>query len=155
MRYQVVVTIHAAAELVWAELIDVERWPRSTASISTVTRLDSGPFRVGSRARVQQPRLPTIVWTVTDLQPPRQFTWIVRSPGVTTIATHRLSPAPHHGVTLSLAIERTGLLAPLVDRFTDGLTRRYMAMEAAGMKRVCEASAPAPPDATRVLSTRC
>ena len=143
MPYQVSVTVHAPAELVWAELIDVERWPRSTASMTTVTRLDAGPLRVGSRARVEQPKLPPIVWTVTDLQPPREFTWLVRSPGVTTIASHRLTPASDDGVTLTLAIERTGLLALLVDRLTDGLTRRYMAMEAAGLKRVCEARATA------------
>jgi uncharacterized membrane protein len=149
MSYQVSVTIHAPAELVWAELIDVERWPRSTASITSVRRLESGPFGVGSRARVDQPRLPPLVWTVTDVQPPREFTWVVSAPGVTTVAIHRLTPAPDDSVTLTLAIERTGLLGPLVDRLTDGLTRRYMTMEAAGMKRVCEASAAALPNVNR------
>ena len=59
------------------------------------------------------------------------------------MAGHRLSSALDGGVTLTMSIDRTGLLAPLVDKLSDGLTRRYVNMESAGMKRVCEAKAAA------------
>src|SRR5262245_43807285 len=110
MHYQASAAIAAPIDLVWSTLLDVEEWPASTASITSVERLDTGPFGPGSRARVKQPRLPTMVWTVTDVQPGREFTWIVKSPGVTTIATHRLTAGPGDSVSLTLSIDRVGLL---------------------------------------------
>jgi hypothetical protein len=139
MSYHVSISINAPTELIWSELIDVERWPQSTASITSVTRLESGAFQLGSSARIKQPQLPPMVWKVTNFQPAREFTWWVTSAGVTTIAAHKLSPGPGSSVTLTLSIDRVGLLAPLIDLLFDGLTRRYVNMEAAGMKRVCEA----------------
>jgi uncharacterized membrane protein len=147
MTVQASVKIDASVEHVWSQLIDVEGWPNSTASITSVQRLDDGPLRPGSRARIKQPKLPGMVWTVTDLQRLRSFTWEAVSPGVTTIGIHSITPNPSSGVTLTLAIQRRGLLAPMVDALTDGLTRKYVTMEANGMKRVCEAqpaSAPEP-----------
>jgi len=132
------VVIDAPAERIWSELIDVERWPLFTASISRVERLDQGSLHHGSRARIKQPSLPPVVWTVTDFQPLVQFTWCVRFPGATTIATHALSAGPSGGITLTLSIDRNGWLAPVLDVFYARLTQRYLTMEAAGMKRACE-----------------
>ena len=138
MRYQVSTTIDAPLALVWTQLVDVEQWPRWTTSVDSVHRLDHGPFHLGSRARVQQPKLPTIVWTVTDFQPPRQFTWSVNSPGVTTHGVHVLAPGPDHTTIATLSIRRTGPLAWLVDKVTEKLTLDYMTLEAAGLKRASE-----------------
>jgi len=140
MSYQTSVSINAPAERVWSELIDVESWPQFTASMTRVIRLDHGPLQRGSQARIKQPNVPPMVWTVTDFQSGRQFTWSATAGGVSTIATHVLTPGPGDGVTLTLSIENTGLLAWLVDLLSAGLTRRYVNMEAAGMKRVCEAA---------------
>ena len=140
MSYQHSVTIDAPADIVWANLIDVEHWPQATASIHSVQLLDDRPFGPGSRARVKQPKLPTVVWTVTDFQPQREFTWMVASPGVTTVARHAMAPAGEDSWTVTLSIERHGLLAGLLDLLTDRITRTYVDMEAAGLKRVCEAA---------------
>jgi len=141
MSYQVSLPIDAPAERVWAVLADVERWPESTASMTSVERLDSGPFRLGSRARIKQPSIPPIVWQVTEFDPPRGFTWCAAQPGVTTIADHVITLGRDHAVTVTLGIRRTGLLAPIVDLLYAGLTRRYVDMEIQGLKRVCEAGA--------------
>ncbi len=41
----------------WAALTDVEHWPDWRASMTSVTRVDSGSFGVVSQARTKQPEL--------------------------------------------------------------------------------------------------
>lgn len=139
MSYTTSITINAPAERVWAVMTDVERWPEWTASVSSVERLDSGPFTTGSRARIKQPKLPTTIWTVTAIQPGRSFTWRAQSSGVTTVANHQIAPAADgQSVTVTLSIEESGPLAPLVRLLASGMTRRYVNMEAEGLKERSE-----------------
>ena len=138
MEYTVSIDIHASPEIIWSELVDVERWPEWTRSMTRVDRLDSGPFGNGSRARVTQPKLMPLIWTVTDFEPGRSFTWTARAAGVTTSGEHRLSPGAGQSVTVTLGIRQSGWLAPIVALFASGLTRRYVTMEAQGLKQRCE-----------------
>jgi uncharacterized membrane protein len=138
MEYEFSVDVDAPADKVWAVLTDVENWPQWTASMTRVQRLDSGPFAVGSTARIKQPRLRTAVWRVTELTPERSFVWTSASPGVTTAAEHRIAPRPDNGVTVTLTIQLTGPLAPLVSLLAGATARRYVRMEAQGLKRRCE-----------------
>ena len=136
--FETSVDIAAAGEDVWAVLVDVERWPEWTASMSEVKLLDTGPLAVGVRARIKQPRLPPTIWEVTELEPNRAFTWKATVPGVTTIADHRLTAEDPGRVTVTLGIRRSGPLAPLIDLLFGRVTRRYVGMEAEGLKRRCE-----------------
>ena len=138
--FQITTTIHASPERVWSTLLDVERWPQSTTSMTSVERLDRGPFQLGSRARIKQPKLPPLVWTVTDFQPLRGFTWTASSPGAATFATHELAPGPDGTTSVTLAIYRRGPLAALLDLLFGGLTRDYVTREIEGLKRTCEAA---------------
>lgn len=138
MDYTVSIDIHASPEKVWSELIDVERWPESTPSMTRVERLDNGPFGIGSRARVTQPKLSPMVWTVTDFEPGRSFSWTARATGITIVGEHSLSPKAEDTVTLTLGIRATGPLGPLVSLLTAKLTQRYVNMEAEGLKHRCE-----------------
>jgi uncharacterized protein YndB with AHSA1/START domain len=138
MQFEVSVEIAAAPDVVWAAWADVERWPEWTASISEIRRLDSGPFGVGSRARIKQPRLPAVVWEVTEADPGRSFVWVTRAPGAVTEAAHRLTPNGDGRVTAALSVRQSGPLGTVFGRLTAGLTRRYLRMEADGIKRRCE-----------------
>jgi carbon monoxide dehydrogenase subunit G len=134
------VSVAAPPERVWEVLTEVERWPERIPTVDSVERLDDGPLRVGSRTRLQQPRLPEAVWTVTDVDEGRSFTWESRSRGVAISAGHVVEP---HGTTtrLTLSVSLSGPLAPVGWLMTRGLTRRYVETEAASIKRVAEAGA--------------
>jgi hypothetical protein len=80
-----------------------------------------------------------VVWTVSELVPRDHFTWSASSPGGATVAGHQLAPAPGGGVTVTLSIDTTGPLAPLVDLLLGGLTREYVQTEAERLKRTVEA----------------
>jgi uncharacterized membrane protein len=139
---EVSIHIEGNAARVWREMIDVERWPEWTASVTSVERLDAGPFAVGSKARIRQPGMPAATWTVTELALERSFTWAMSMPGVASTAEHTLIPTPAGGVDLVLTIDQRGLLAPLVGRLAGRRTARFMTMEAEGLKRQVEQHEP-------------
>jgi len=132
------IAIDAPAERVWETMIDVERWHEWTASITRIQRLDDRPFGLGSRARVEQPRLPVAVWTVTDWRPGRVFTWVSTGPGFSTTGVHAVEPESPTTSRATLVVRFGGLLAPLVAPFVRRLTTTYMGFEAAGLKRRSE-----------------
>ena len=131
------VTIAAPPERVWEVVVDVVRWPERIPTVDSVERLDDGPLAVGSRTRLQQPKLPEAVWTVTELEEGRSFTWESRSPGIAIAAAHVVEP--HDGATrLTLSVDLSGPLAPVGWLMTRGLTKRYVETEAASMTRAAE-----------------
>src|SRR6476620_5423834 len=124
--------INAPAQPVWEVLFDVAHWPEWTPTISSVERLDEGPFRVGSRAKVRQPRLPQAMWEVTEVVDGRSFTWEAKGPGMKTIARHEVVP-DGDGSRVTLSIEQTGPMGALAARVWRGLTQRYIELEAASL----------------------
>jgi uncharacterized membrane protein len=138
MHHEVSVEIAASPELIWSTLSDVERWPEWTASVSAVERLDTGDFGVGSRARAKQPGMPPLVWEVTEYTPGEVFNWASKVPGVMTTGGHRLAPAQDGKVRVTLSLDQEGFLAPVVSRLTGSRSRRYVQMEADGLKRRSE-----------------
>jgi GNAT superfamily N-acetyltransferase/uncharacterized protein YndB with AHSA1/START domain len=122
---------------VWAVLSDVARWPRWTASVQSVDVLDPGPLKPGTRVRIMQPRLRPAIWTVTSLVDGWAFTWDMHSPGVRAVATHQIEPAPG-GSRVTLTVDFAGVLALPIGWLTSSLNRRYMRIEAEGLKRESE-----------------
>ena len=138
MRYEIEVGIDAAPEAVWAALADVEHWPDWTSSMTLVRRLEDGPFGVGSTVRVRQPKLPPAVYTVTEYEPGRSFAWTATAPGMTTTGDHQVIARANGHCTVRLMLDQTGVLAPLAGLFAGRLARRYVTLEAEGLKRRCE-----------------
>ena len=131
------VTIAAPPARVWAVVVDVERWPERIPTVDAVERLDTGPRVVGARTRMQQPRLPTAVWTVTELAEGSSYIWKSNSPGVTVTAAHVVEPHPD-GSRLALAVTVTGPLSGIGWLMTRSLTKQYVETEAASIKRAAE-----------------
>lgn len=142
MNTQGAVTINAPVERVWDVYADVERWPEWTASVTSLELLDSDRLSVGARARIKQPRFPRVVWTVTAIDPGTCWTWVARSPGAVTTATHALVRLDATTTRVDQTIDQAGPLGALVGRLSRRLTRRYLAMEAAGLKQRAEAGVP-------------
>lgn len=67
--------VDASAAIVWSVYSDVDVWPTWTASMRSVSLLGGTALQIGARVRITQPRLPPIVWTVTEFtgQPPRHY----------------------------------------------------------------------------------
>jgi uncharacterized protein YndB with AHSA1/START domain len=140
LDYELTFEIAAPPELVWAILVDVERWPEWTGSMREVTKLDGDELAAGKTVRVRQPRMPALIWEVSELEPGKSFSWRSSSPGITTLGTHRVRPAAGSRTKVTLGIHQSGPLAPTVALLTGGRTKRYVQMEADGLKTRCEAA---------------
>ena len=122
----------------WAALRDVTDFPQWTKSMTSVEPLDGAELRAGNRYRIRQPGLPVIVWTVSEVRDGEAFTWEARSPGVRTVAFHRLAANPDGTTRITIGLDQTGPLAGVVRLLTAARTRRYLVMEAAGLKAASE-----------------
>ena len=130
------VEVEAPAERVWSVMSDVERWHEWTASITSVD-LHGQPMGPGASATVRQPKLPTVDWTVTSYRPLEEFTWTSGGRGIRTVGRH-LMRTQGTSVHVELAIEQRGPLAWLANLLLARLTRRYLRLEAAGLKQRSE-----------------
>ena len=132
------IEVDAPPDRVWDVLVDVERWPEWTDSVSSVRLLDAGPLAVGSRVEISQPRIPTGTYMVTTLEPGSLFIWQQRQPGSTVSAHHECAPLPDGGTRVELRVVMSGAVGGVVGRLYRKLTARYLAMEAAGLKARAE-----------------
>ena len=141
MEFSITTDVDASADLVFAVLTDIERWPEWTPTVTRVERLDgsSSPLAMGNRIRIVQPKVPPAEWTVTALEAGRGFRIMSRSPGATVVANHWAEPlgdGQRSRVTLSVTF--SGWLGRIIARLMRGLNQRYLAQEAAGLKRRSE-----------------
>jgi uncharacterized membrane protein len=128
------VDIDAPTDLVWDVFTDVENWPDWTASVTRLTGLDGPQIAVGRRFEIKQPRMPKLVWTVTEVVPGATWTWVQRSPGGVTSARHQVSTDGVNRTVVSQELEQRGILGSLVGVLMRQLTQRYLALEAQGLK---------------------
>lgn len=128
------VVIDASAATVWAVFTDVERWAEWTASIERITPLDGPGLAVGHRFRIKQPRFPELVWEVTHVRPGEGWTWRQRSPGGVTDAVHEVVAQGPDRTLVRQRIDQRGAVGTLVGLLVRPLTRRYLELEAQGLK---------------------
>ena len=147
MRFEIDTETDATPARVWAVLTDVECWPDWLASYTSVERLDAGPLKVGSTARVRQPGLVAATYTVSALVPDVEFTWSSTSAGVRTTGRHVVRPLPDGRAGLLLSIDQSGLLAGPIGLLLGSKIRRFLSIESEGLRAAAEA--PAGGDAAR------
>jgi uncharacterized protein YndB with AHSA1/START domain len=139
MTFRTSIDIDAPIEQVWDVLVDVERWPEWSPTMTTVQRLEGGIFRPGSTARIKQPRLPEAVWRVSAMVPQKSFTWSAHARGVTAVARHVVAAREEGGTRAASELDWHGPLALLTRIFFSRLTKRYLKQESDGLKERCEA----------------
>jgi hypothetical protein len=137
MRLRDEVSIAADAARVWELTLDVERWNELTTSITSVERLDEGPLRLGSAARIVQPRQRPRVWTVTRLEVNRCFAWRTRTGPFTMTGTHLIA-ADEHGCRNTLVLELAGPGSAVVGRLLRRSLAAALREENDGFKRAAE-----------------
>lgn len=129
--------IDAPPEAVWALATAVTDWPTYMPTVRSVERLDDGPLRLGSSARIKQPGQPRAVWTVTRFEPGRTFTWESPRRGHAFAGTHTVT-SDGTGSLNTLGLELTGPLAPVLGRLLAPLMRRVLRTENACFKARAE-----------------
>jgi uncharacterized membrane protein len=128
------VEIDAPAQLVWEVFSDVQRWPEWTASVTSLEGKDGANLAVGKRFSIKQPGMSKLVWKVTEIDPGSYWTWVQRSPGVRVSARHWVIPQPGGGTVVRQQLEQRGVLGALVGRMMIKKTKRFLELEAQGLK---------------------
>ena len=132
-RFSISVDITAPPARVWAVMSDVDRWHEWTPSVTSIKRGDDAPVGVGTKLTIRQPKFPPAFWKVTRVEPGRGFESVSPGPGFRVIARHSIE-ASATGSRATLSLELQGPLGGLFGSMTKGITERYLAMEAAGLK---------------------
>ena len=138
------IAIDAAPASVWAVYTDVERWPSWTASVTSAQLEPAGPLAAGSIASIKQPRFPRVAWTVTSLEPQRSWVWENRSRGAHTVAAHTLTLLPDGRTRVDLSITQKGVIGRPIGWLARRTTRRYLRLEAEGLRRRSESPSAGP-----------
>ena len=137
--FRTTIEIKAPPQRVWTVLSDIEGWPDWTPSMKRIERLDAGPLIVGSRARVRQPKLRPAIWQITRIEKGVSFAWMTRSPGLVVAGDHVIEPMKKGSASrVTLSVEFSGWLSPLVAWLTGRLSQEYMQLEADGLKKRSE-----------------
>lgn len=135
--YEETVEIDADPQRVWDVLVDVESWPEWTPSMTTVRMATPGPLGRGSRVAIKQPRLSPAEMTVDRYVEGRSFAWSSTMAGLSTIADHVVEPTST-GSRVTLVLTQSGPLAGFVGVAYGRMIRRYVHLEATGLKKRVE-----------------
>ena len=128
------VDIDAPATVVWDVFSDVEHWPEWTDSVTSLVALDGPGLAVGRRFEIKQPRMPKLVWEVTDLAPGKSWTWVQRSPGGLTTASHDVTALSESRTRVRQQLDQRGPVGAVVGLLMRRMTRRYLELESQGLK---------------------
>ena len=130
-------TIEAPADTVWRLTIDVTNLPSLTPTMQKVERLDDGPLRVGSRTRIKQPGQAAATWTVTRVEPGRDFVWETRRLWMRMVGSHHIEDLGDSCRNI-LGFELTGPGSGVLGALIGSAVRKAISTENAGFKAAAE-----------------
>src|ERR1700760_2468512 len=128
------IAIDAPAQLVWKVFSDVKHWPEWTASVTSLVGKDGANLAVGKRFSIKQPGMSKLVWKVTEIDRGLSWTGGHPSPGVLLTARHWVTSRPGGRTLVRQQLEQRGVLGALVGRVMIKKTRRFLELEAEGLK---------------------
>jgi uncharacterized membrane protein len=128
------IEIDAPKQLVWDVFSDVEHWPDWTASVTSLVGRDGPALAVGKRFAIKQPGMSKLVWKVTEIDPGSSWTWVQRSPGVLVSARHDVVAQPGGRTLVRQRLDQRGVLGGLLGRLMVKKTKRFLELEAQGLK---------------------
>jgi hypothetical protein len=102
--------------------------------------LDGPGLAVGRRFQIKQPRIPTVVWEVTAVEPGSSWTWRQASPGAQSVADHEVVVQSDGSTLVRQRIEQRGPVGAVIGRLMRRTTRRYLRLEGEGLKSRVEQS---------------
>jgi uncharacterized protein YndB with AHSA1/START domain len=137
---EITVDINAPISRVWETVVDIERWPEWTATVSRAKIRGDGPLGLDSKVKVFRPKFPSAVWTVTEFEAEKHIEMRTGYPGMRIVSSRDLVPRGG-GCTLTLSLAFTGWFAIFVGRRTRERGNRYLAVVAGAIKRRCESKA--------------
>jgi uncharacterized membrane protein len=138
MHFETTVTTEAPASRAWDALEKIDKWSSWTDSVTEARWLDGASLTVGSRASIKQPGMPALVWEVSEVEPGRSFAWVTSGPGIRTVGSHRVDETGPGRSTITLTLAQTGPLSSIIGLFTSKRSKRFVQMEAEGLRRCAE-----------------
>jgi len=130
--------ITATASEVWNALANVTVWPEWLPTVLEVQPFAGQVLSIGAKFKIIQPKLRPTVWEVTELHPGENFAWQASSPGLMLWANHTVVELPDRRSEVLLEFRFSGILAPLIALLAGSVTKRYLAIEVASIKRRAE-----------------
>lgn len=128
------IEIDAPPQRVWDVFSDVQRWPEWTASVTSLVGRDGPALEVGRRFAIKQPGMAKLVWKVTEIEPGSSWTWVQRSPGALVSARHDVIALPGGRTLVRQQLDQRGVFGALVGRLMANKTKRFLKLEAQGLK---------------------
>jgi hypothetical protein len=102
--------------------------------VTSLVGLDGPALAVGKRFAIKQPGMQKLVWEVTEIDPGLSWTWVQRSPGVLVTARHWVIAQPGGRTLVRQELDQRGVLGSLVGRLMVKKTKRFLELEARGLK---------------------
>lgn len=133
------VHIEAPPERVWQVATDVERWPEWASYMQSLVPESERPLAMGSRVRVTPKMMPCSVWTVTEFDDGRSYTWETSlAPGLRLVGGHVYEPEGS-GTSATFSLATAGPLGVALGPLLALVFRRNTRLATDGLKAHCEA----------------
>ncbi|MGB3257337.1 MAG: SRPBCC family protein [Ornithinimicrobium sp.] len=127
----------------WRVLADVEQWPSWSSSVVAVTREDVDEH---TAYRIEQPPLPHALWTLTQWQPDRGFTWQTRGASSVLTASYVVAEDPTDGAApgtvISVDLQWSGPMAWMARATYGPVSLRFAQMHLDALRERCEVNRP-------------